>query len=187
MNTFKPTAIPITYADDRQSAGAELTCPAVPPSDGFQTIKPRPPQNGPNATELSVNPLHHDIAAPSRTIIDAASSSIENSANDNWQKVHPRHTAKRKFQSHASPTYEQPNKFQTLDNAGDQEDIVIDEPQFQTVASGSTGRIPPFIISNPQFNWVEFRKKIKNAHPEEQFAGGENFGFSLTAKTSGCK
>ncbi|KAG8175057.1 hypothetical protein JTE90_015828 [Oedothorax gibbosus] len=205
-----PQAVNIKIVN-RQSAGAELTCPAVPPSDGSQTTKPCPPHPnpahhtlGPNTTEPSISPLHPDIAVPSvgagsnftlpatdsamditdeflspkKTIIDNDSSL----GNSDWQKVHPKHTAKRKFQSPASPTLEQSTKFQTLDNGEDQEHIDIEEPQFQTAVSGPTGRIPPLIISNPQFNWVEFRKKILQAHPEEKFVGksnGENFRLQM--------
>ncbi|KAG8175471.1 hypothetical protein JTE90_004163 [Oedothorax gibbosus] len=102
------------------------------------------------------------VPSPNWTITDAASSSIENS-NDNWQKVPPRHTAKRKFESPASPSYEQTNKFHTLDNEGDDKEIIIEEPQFQTAVSGPTSRIPPSLFQTlNSTGWNSGKKSYKH-------------------------
>ncbi|KAG8176596.1 hypothetical protein JTE90_026845 [Oedothorax gibbosus] len=111
-----------------------------------------------------------------------ASSASNASNNDPWKKMPNRLTAKRKHQSSTTPDFEHPNKYKISDeNSENQNDIEIDDP-FQTTTTGPTSRIPPFIITNPQFNWIEFRKKIKSSYPEEQFTGkanGENFKLQM--------
>ncbi|KAG8178174.1 hypothetical protein JTE90_006312 [Oedothorax gibbosus] len=166
-------------SNDCQTAGAELPCTVVPPGGNELTNKPLPLR-----VDDSQNPSLP--ATPTPSIEDStnyeASSASNASNNDQWKKMPNRFTAKRKHQSSNAPDFEHPNKYKISDeNSETDDDIEIDDP-FQPTTTGPTSRIPPFIITNPQFNWIQFRKKIKSSYPEEQFTGkanGENFKLQM--------
>ncbi|KAG8196033.1 hypothetical protein JTE90_029003 [Oedothorax gibbosus] len=164
---------PHTFADDRQSAGAELTCPAVQPSDGCQTTKPHPPQNGISANELLDNPLHPDSSAPSIgdiSIFTLPSTSSAMEVNDGFITPSIRKTNNRKTSDINSPSLVHPNKFQHLNHETSLEEVNPSkkmEGNF-TQTNARSARIPPLIITNPQFQWTEIRKKLLITLGEER-------------------
>ncbi|KAG8177069.1 hypothetical protein JTE90_015721 [Oedothorax gibbosus] len=54
-----------------------------------------------------------------------------------------------------------------------------------TQTNSRPARIPPLIITNPQFKWTEIRKKLLNTLGEERFSGktsGEHFKLQMTTE-----
>ncbi|KAG8171755.1 hypothetical protein JTE90_026635 [Oedothorax gibbosus] len=178
-----------------KSAGAELPCAVVPPGDDPRTPKPRPHQDGISAKELVDKPSHPDSPAPS---IDAynyyslpsTSSAMEitDDPDGNGSFIKDtRKPIKRKTRDTISPSIVHPNKFQHLNP-----DVSLDEinpteeneDNFSQVNNRST-RIPPLIITNPQFKWTEIRKRLIDSLGEERFSGktsGEHFKLQMSTE-----
>ncbi|KAG8174845.1 hypothetical protein JTE90_001706, partial [Oedothorax gibbosus] len=180
---------------NRQSAGAELPCAVVPPGDDPRTPKPRPPQDGISAKELVVNPSHPDSSAPSIDdynyySLPSTSSAMEITDDPDGNGsfiVNTKKPIKRKTSDTVSPSIVHPNKFQHLNPDASLDDINPTqeiEDNFTQVNNRPT-RIPPLIITNPQFKWTEIRKKLIDSLGEERFSGktsGEHFKLQMISE-----
>ncbi|KAG8179029.1 hypothetical protein JTE90_011976 [Oedothorax gibbosus] len=181
--------------NDCQTAGAELSCTVVPPGDSPRTPKSRQPQDGISARELVVNPSHPDSSAPSiddcnNYSLPSTSSAMEITDEPDGNGIFIKNTKKaikRKTSDTVSPSIVHPNKFQHLNPETSLDDIDPTqeiEDNFSQVNTRPT-RIPPLIITNPQFKWTEIRKKLIDSLGEERFSGktsGEHFKLQMTSE-----
>ncbi|KAG8193868.1 hypothetical protein JTE90_011428 [Oedothorax gibbosus] len=198
-NTLKPPAISkspvhiLTTARQLERSSPAQSCHLVTASE---PLSPAHPKTAATAKELLDNYLHPDSSAPSigdfsNNTLPSTSSAMEinDDPDGNGCLITPsiKKTNKRKNSDTISPSIVHPNKFQhlnhetSLDDSNPSQEIKGNFTQINTRPT----RIPPLIITNPQFKWTEIRKKLINSLGEERFSvktSGEHFKLQMTTE-----